>query len=94
MRAAKLLMALILLSPTLASAADAPVVYHQGFESDTAGWKIWAKNVDEPCQVNFVGPTAEEAFDGERSLKLDLTFQDGNYYYWVSVTGLPHRAKR
>ena len=82
MRAAKLLTALILLCPALASAADAPVVYHQGFESDTAGWRIWAKNVEQPCQVNFVGPTTEKAFYGEKSLKLDLTFRDGNYCYW------------
>ena len=82
MQLAKILTALLLLSPALAIAADDPVVYHQGFESETAPWKIWAKNVDEPCEVNFIGPSTEKAFAGERSLKMDLAFQDGNYCYW------------
>ncbi len=62
--------------------ADDPIIYHEGFEAETPQWKIWAKNADEPCTVDHVGPTTERAFAGERSLKLDLTFRDGNYCYW------------
>jgi len=82
MRIARLLAALFFLSPTFVGGAEAPVVYHEGFESGDPHWRIWAKNVDEPCKVHSVAPSSEKAFAGKRSLKLDLTFQDGDYCYW------------
>lgn len=66
----------------IATTTNAPTIYVEGFESETARWKIWAKDVDDPCTVYSVGPTTERAFSGKRSLKLDLTFHEGNYCYW------------
>jgi hypothetical protein len=38
--------------------------------------------------VNFLGPTDEQAFEGKKSLKLDVTILSGSYHYW----GVPVRV--
>ncbi|MFV1994822.1 MAG: hypothetical protein ACC661_05245, partial [Verrucomicrobiales bacterium] len=60
-----------------------PATYHEDFEGDAVSeWSIWAKNADQPCEINFAGPTTERAHSGKKSLKLDLTFREGTYCYW------------
>lgn len=61
-----------------------PFAYHEGFEGDAPQVTLWATNGEQT--VNFLGPTDEVAFEGNRSLKLDVTLDSGSYHYWgVSV---------
>jgi len=73
----------------VASAAPDAIVYQEGFETGEPTWAIWAKNADEPCTINFLGPSEEKAFAGNRSLKLDLTFHDGSYCYFGTPVRVP-----
>lgn len=82
LRTSSVAVILACLLPAFTNASEPPIVYHEGFETGDTQWTIWAKNVDDPCEVHSAGPTTEKAFAGERSLKLDLTFRDGNYCYW------------
>lgn len=66
-----------------------PVVYHEGFEKDKVSWRCWAKNHKVGHQVHFVGTTTEKAYKGNRSLKIDLTFEGGTYNYWGTGVRIP-----
>ncbi len=63
-----------------------PYSYHESFEGDAPTLGLWAKN--GPSTVNFSGPTDEMAFDGTRSLKLDVSLEGGSYHYF----GVPVRV--
>ena len=78
---------LILAAATVA--AQDPVVYQDGFETGKPNWTIWAKNAKQSCKVNFLGASTDKAYKGKRSLKLDLTFQDGSYCYWGVPVSIP-----
>lgn len=58
-----------------------PYSYEEGFETGDVQLELWASN-GSPPQIHFNGPTAERAFAGQRSLKLDITLGDGSYYYF------------
>jgi hypothetical protein len=73
----------------LACGADLPrqpYHYAEGFENDTPALALWASRGTPPT-VTVLAPSTERAFEGTRSLKLDLTFGDSTYYYF----GLPLR---
>ncbi|MBM4044049.1 MAG: hypothetical protein FJ279_02965 [Planctomycetes bacterium] len=71
-------------------AADFPLhkfSYHEGFEAEPPNVQLWAKNGHS--LQNFIGPTEEKAFEGKRSLKLDVTLQSGSYHYWGVMMSVP-----
>jgi hypothetical protein len=89
MRAFAALLPLALLG-SLALGADLPLKpysYHETFEGQAPAVALWASRGSEPT-VNFLGSSDEQAFEGKRSLKLDVTFGDSSYYYF----GLPLRV--
>jgi hypothetical protein len=43
--------------------------------------------------VNFKGVTEEKAFAGKKSYKLDVTFQEGSYFYWSLPVNIPAEGK-
>jgi len=57
-----------------------PYSYHEGFEGEAPQLHLWAKNGESV--ENFNGVTDEMAFEGEKSLKLDVTLKSGSYHYW------------
>jgi hypothetical protein len=63
-----------------------PFSYHEGWEADGPQLVEWAKNGDST--VNFAGPTDEQAFEGKRSYKFDVTLHGGSYHYF----GVPLRV--
>jgi hypothetical protein len=65
--------------------------YHEGFEGQPPKIELWAK--DGPAVVNFIGPSEERAFEGQRSLKLDVTIKGGEYHYWGVVVRVPCEGK-
>ncbi len=64
-----------------------PFAYHESFESGNPQVVLWAKNGE--ATVHFNGPTDELAFEGKRSLKLDVTLDSGSYHYWGMVVHVP-----
>jgi hypothetical protein len=64
-----------------------PYSYVEGFETGTPKLELWASN-GSPPEVHFNGVTDEQAAEGKRCLKLDVTLGDGSYYYF----GLPLRV--
>ncbi|NLY00313.1 MAG: hypothetical protein GXY83_29805 [Rhodopirellula sp.] len=54
--------------------------YREGLEADSPQVDLWATN--GKSTVNFLGPSTEQAFEGKRSLKLDVTLSSGDYHYW------------
>ena len=63
-----------------------PYSYQQGFEDEMPTVSQWASN--GPSKVNFVGASEELAFEGKRSLKLDVSLEGGSYHYF----GVPLRV--
>ncbi|MCP4640402.1 MAG: hypothetical protein GY851_08220, partial [bacterium] len=57
-----------------------PYVYHEGFEGDAQALDQWADN--GPCEIAYSGTTDEQAFEGKRSYKLDVTVKGGSYHYF------------
>lgn len=79
----------IFLAVLHASAADLPLqpyVYVEGFENAPPPVALWASRGTAPT-VAALAPTAEKAFEGTKSLKIDVTFGDSSYYYF----GVPLR---
>ena len=68
-----------------------PYSYHEGFEGEAPQVELWAKNGD--ATVNFLGPSDEQAYEGKRSLKLDVTIQGGSYHYWGVKVRVPCAGK-
>lgn len=64
-----------------------PFSYHEGFEQTPPRVALWAHNGD--AKVNFLGPTDEQAAEGKKSLKLDVTIQSGSYHYWGFALRVP-----
>ena len=56
------------------------VAYHEGFEGEAPKIALWAKNGES--EETFIGPSEEQAFEGKRSLKFDVTLKGGSYHYW------------
>lgn len=54
--------------------------YHEGFEGQPPAVELWATN--GKATVNFLGSNQEQAFEGKQSLKLDVTIDSGDYFYW------------
>jgi len=82
--------ALAALMATLALAADLPLQpysYHETFEDQAPPMALWASRGSAPT-INFLGLSDEQAFEGKKSLKLDVTLGDSSYYYF----GLPLRV--
>ena len=63
-----------------------PFSYHEGFEGEVPELQLWAKN--GPSTVDFSGASEEQAFEGKRSLKLDVSLEGGSYHYF----GVPVRV--
>ena len=81
---------LLLTLGSLAFAADAPLKpfsYIESFEGAAPPVALWASRGSAPT-INFLGPSADRAFAGSKSLKIDVTFGDSSYYYF----GLPLRV--
>lgn len=57
-----------------------PYSYHESFEGEMPGFEQWATNGTHT--VNFIGITDEAAYEGNKSLKLDVTLDSGSYHYW------------
>ncbi|MBU0608970.1 MAG: hypothetical protein KKI08_13880 [Armatimonadetes bacterium] len=86
---------LLCLICTVAPAADLPLKpfsYHEGFEGQAPPVALWASRGAAPT-VNFLGPTAEQAFEGKHALKLDITFGDSPYYYYGVSVPVPLAGK-
>jgi len=64
-----------------------PFLYTEGFEGDPPAVALWASRGTPPT-IATLAPSTEKAFEGERSLKVDVTFGDSTYYYF----GLPLRV--
>ena len=64
-----------------------PFSYQEGFEGDCPTLDLWANS--GPSTVVFSGPTNEKAFEGERSLKLDVTLEGGSYHYFGAPCKVP-----
>lgn len=89
-------LSLILLGVTAAvcRAAELPLQpfsYREGFEGEPPKVELWAKNGES--LVNFLGPSDEQACEGKRSLKLDVTLQGGSYHYWGVAVKVPCAGK-
>lgn len=67
------------------------VNWYEGFENGDASVAKWASNGD--CTVNYIGISDEKSFSGEKSLKIDVTFNSGNYFYWSLPVDLPIDGK-
>jgi hypothetical protein len=65
--------------------------YHEGFENAFPDVKLWAKNGE--CVVNYLGPSEEKAFEGKKSLKLDVTITGGSYHYFGLTMKVPCEGK-
>jgi hypothetical protein len=68
-----------------------PYSYHEGWEADGPPVVEWAKNGEST--VNFVGPSEEQAFEGERSLKFDVSLHGGSYHYFGVPVRVPCAGK-
>jgi hypothetical protein len=64
-----------------------PFSYHEGWEGEAPQVTLWANN--GPSTVNFLGPSDEQAFEGKRSLKLDVNLDGGTYHYWGAAVRAP-----
>ncbi|MFQ6097409.1 MAG: hypothetical protein ACE5O2_06725 [Armatimonadota bacterium] len=77
-------------APCILFAADPatqPFSYHEGWEGEPPQVTLWARN--GPSTVNFIGPSEEQAFEGKKSLKLDVTLDGGTYHYWGAQVRVP-----
>jgi len=92
-RAFVIVLTLALLS-AVASAQDIPLLpfsYHEGFEGEVPQVGLWAKS--GPSTVNFLDATEEQAFEGKRSLKLDVSIEGGTYHYFGVQVPVPCEGK-
>ncbi|MBN1345659.1 MAG: hypothetical protein JXQ73_23405 [Phycisphaerae bacterium] len=65
--------------------------YHEGFEGTCPKLELWATNGSST--VVFSGPSEEQAFEGKRSLKLDVTLDEGSYHYFGVKCPVPCMGK-
>lgn len=63
------------------------VSYHESFEDGEDPVQLWVANGE--YELNFKGVTDEAAYDGRRSLKLDLTLTSASYVYWSVPIRMP-----
>jgi len=80
----------VLLAVAGAAAAELPLrpyTYAEGFEGAAPPVALWASRGTPPT-VTVLAPSAERAYEGSQSLKIDVTFGDSSYYYF----GLPLRV--
>lgn len=66
--------------PAAAEPPLKPFRYQEGFEGDAPKVELWAKN--GTTTVHTLAPSDEQAFEGRRSLKLDVTLDEATYGYW------------
>ena len=66
--------------PIRRAPATKTVSHREGFEGDPRRLTLWAKNGESVASFN--GVTDEKAFEGSKSLKLDVTAKGGSYHYW------------
>lgn len=64
-----------------------PYSYVEGFEGEAPNIVLWASRGTPPT-IATLAPSTEKAFEGSKSLKIDVTFGDSSYYYF----GLPMRV--
>lgn len=69
-----------------------PFRYTEGFEGETPPIELWASRGTPPV-IAALAPSAERAFEGRRSLKIDITFGDGTYYYFGVPLRVPAAGK-
>lgn len=85
---AVVLAALLVSSVVLAAGLPLqPYSYREGFEGAAPPVALWASRGTPPI-ITTLAPSTEKAFEGARSLKIDVTFGDSTYYYF----GLPLRV--
>ena len=68
-----------------------PYLYVQDFEGEEDPVSFWGTN--GKYTVNFKGLTEEKAFSGKKSFKLDVSFQEGSYFYWSIPVTVPAEGK-
>jgi hypothetical protein len=88
-------LAAALLTAVRLLAADLPLqpyVYAEGFEKEPPPVALWASRGTPPT-VTTLAPSAERAFEGSKSLKIDVTFGDSTYYYFGLPLRLPVAGK-
>ncbi|HOV22248.1 MAG TPA: hypothetical protein PLW95_06165 [bacterium] len=61
-------------------------IYTEDFEEKDPV-KFWTSN--GKYTINFKGLTDEKAFSGKQSFKLDITFEEGNFFYWCIPVKVP-----
>jgi hypothetical protein len=64
-----------------------PYSYVEGFEGQAPSIALWASRGTPPT-ITTLAPSTERAYEGSKSLKIDITFGDSTYYY----LGLPMRV--
>ena len=78
----------VLERPTLAAAEpERKVVFSEGFEGDG---KVTPWALEGTYDVTFAGPTEERAATGKRSFKIDVTWIDCRYQYWLAPRMIPY----
>jgi len=68
-----------------------PFSYSEDFEGEMPQVDLWAQSGE--ATVNFLGASAEQAFEGTQSLKLDATLDSGAYHYWGVRLRVPCAGK-
>lgn len=82
-----MLVFLPVLSGVAAEFALRPFRYHEGFEGAVPKVVSWASNGESV--VNTIEATDEQAYEGARSLKFDVSLEDGSYHYWGVPVSVP-----
>ncbi len=84
----------VLLLSVAASAADYPLkpyTYTEDFEDSHPAISLWAEN--GPSTVNSIGLSDEQAFEGKKSLKIDISLEGGSYHYYGAQLRVPCAGK-
>jgi len=64
-----------------------PIRYHETFEAECPPVTLWAD--DGPSKEEFIGLSEEQAFEGKRSLKVDVSIEGGRYHYYGAPLKVP-----
>jgi hypothetical protein len=72
--------ALVYLGMSAHALQSRPFSSRERFEDSLPAVALWAENGG--CTVNSMGLTGEKAFEGKKSLKIDVTLTGGSYHYF------------
>ena len=87
-----LLIALLALLAVAVGRGEEQRLFREDFEVEQAKpLRMWATNAAD-WKVHFAGVSDERSFGGQRSFKLDLTINGGNWHYWWLPVRIPFWA--